>query len=164
VNVADLASWGILVSAVVAAFVLGAAPVFAVRWIARIYPPGHPRRAELVAEMAHVKGLRRTLELWRWMGEQFAVAICDGLPARRGERAASRAVEAPRQPTYTHTNSRGITYYLHKTTVTLRGGRPLVIYFMAPTEVAKGSPTDLPSDRVVKENPRNGFLTVSKRK
>ena len=29
---------------------------------------------------------------------------------------------------------------------------------------AKGTPVDLPEDRIVKENPRNGFLTVSKKK
>ncbi|PID31525.1 hypothetical protein CR983_00690 [Candidatus Saccharibacteria bacterium] len=65
---------------------------------------------------------------------------------------------------YSHTNSKGVTYYLHKTEVTLRGGKPQVIYFFA--KVAnndKGTPCDLPSDRVVKENPRNGFLTVAKK-
>lgn len=151
-SVAELASWGSLVGAVVAAFVLGAAPVFAVRCIARIYPPGHPRRAELVAEMAHVKGLRKTLELWRWMGEQCATAICDGLPARRTARRSA------------YKNSKGITFYLHKTELTLRGGKPQVIYFLAKAIGGKGTLTDLPPDRVVKENPRNGFLTISKRK
>ena len=28
----------------------------------------------------------------------------------------------------------------------------------------KGEPTDLPEDRVVTENPRNGFLTIKKKK
>lgn len=64
---------------------------------------------------------------------------------------------------YSHTNSKGITYYLHKTDVTLRGGKPQTIYFFAKVEKnAKGVPTDLPEDREVKENPRNGFLTISK--
>ena len=58
---------------------------------------------------------------------------------------------------YKHTNSKGITYYLHKTDVTLRGGKTQTIYFFAV-------PCDLPEDRVVKENPRNGFLTISKKK
>tara|TARA_R100000655_G_scaffold88978_1_gene129453 strand:+ start:151 stop:318 length:168 start_codon:yes stop_codon:yes gene_type:complete len=54
---------------------------------------------------------------------------------------------------------------LHKTDVTLRGGKPQTIFFFAKVEKnAKGEPTDLPEDRVVKENPRNGFLTVSKKK
>ena len=66
---------------------------------------------------------------------------------------------------YSHTNSKGVTYYLHKTEVTLRGGKPQTIYFFAKVEKnAKGEPVDLPEDRIVKENPRNGFLTVSKKK
>lgn len=66
---------------------------------------------------------------------------------------------------YTHTNSKGITYYLHKSEVTLRGGKPQTIYFFTKTENGgKGTACDLPSDRVVNENPRNGFLTLSKKK
>ena len=30
---------------------------------------------------------------------------------------------------YSHKNSKGITYYLHKSEVTLRGGKPQTIYF-----------------------------------
>ena len=64
---------------------------------------------------------------------------------------------------YKHTNSKGVTYYLHKADVTLRGGKPQTIYFFAKVaKNAKGEPTDLPEGREVKENPRNGFLTVSK--
>ena len=52
-----------------------------------------------------------------------------------------------------------------KTEVTLRGGKPQTIYFFTKVEKnEKGEPCDLPEDRVVKENPRNGFLTVSKKK
>mgnify|MGYP001266275842 CR=1 FL=1 len=52
---------------------------------------------------------------------------------------------------YKHTNSKGITYYLHKTEVTLRGGKPQTIYFFAKVEKnAKGEPVDLPEDRIVK--------------
>ncbi len=66
---------------------------------------------------------------------------------------------------YKHTNSKGVTFYLHKTEVTLRGGKPQTIYFFAKNEHnEKGVPTDLPEDREVNENPRNGFLTVSKKK
>ena len=66
---------------------------------------------------------------------------------------------------YSHTNSKGVTYYLHSTEVTLRGGKAQTIYFFAKVEKnAKGKPVDLPADRVVKENPRNGFLTISKKK
>ncbi len=66
---------------------------------------------------------------------------------------------------YSHTNSKGVTYYLHATEVTLRGGKPQMIYFFAKVEFnAKGIPVSLPPDRVVRENPRNGFLTVIKKK
>ena len=66
---------------------------------------------------------------------------------------------------YSHTNSKGITYYLHKSEVTLRGGKPQTIYFFTKTENnPKGTPVDLPEDRVVNENPRNGFLPLSKKK
>lgn len=66
---------------------------------------------------------------------------------------------------YSHTNSKGVTYYLHATEITLRGGMPQMIYFFAKVEVnQKGMPVSLPQDRMVKENPRNGFLTVSKKK
>ncbi len=66
---------------------------------------------------------------------------------------------------YKHTNSKGVTYYLYKTDVTLRGGKPQTIFFFAKTDSnAKGEATDLPEDREVKENPRNGFLTISKKK
>lgn len=66
---------------------------------------------------------------------------------------------------YKHVNSKGIPYYLHSTEVTLRGGKKQTIYFFAKVEKnPKGQPADLPADRIVKENPRNGFLTVSKKK
>ena len=65
---------------------------------------------------------------------------------------------------YSHTNSKGVTYYLHKTTVTLRGGKPQTIYFFAKVEKnEKGEACDLPNDRSVQENPRNGFLTLKKK-
>ncbi len=65
---------------------------------------------------------------------------------------------------YKHTNSKGVTYYLHKTDATLRGGKTLTIYFFAKAEKNdKGTPCDLPSDRVVQENPRNGFLTLKRK-
>lgn len=66
---------------------------------------------------------------------------------------------------YAHTNSRGVTYFLHATEVPLRGGRPQTIYFFAKVEYNEaGVPVALPEDRVVKENPRNGFLTISKKR
>ena len=66
---------------------------------------------------------------------------------------------------YKHTNSKGVTYYLHTSEVVLRGGKQQRIYFF--TKVVKndkGEPVDLPDGYTVKENPRNGFLTISKKK
>ena len=63
---------------------------------------------------------------------------------------------------YSQTNSKGTKYFLHKSEVTLRGGKPQTIYFFAKKEKnEKGTPCDLPEGGIVKENPRNGFLTVS---
>ncbi|MGW4102082.1 hypothetical protein [Streptomyces sp. NPDC004976] len=66
---------------------------------------------------------------------------------------------------YSHVNSKGIRYYLWSTKVTLRGGKEQTIYFFTkvPSGINKGTPSRLPDNRVVKENPRNGFLTISKK-
>ena len=64
---------------------------------------------------------------------------------------------------YVHTNSKGVSYYLHSKDVTLRGGKQQTIYFFAKEEGGKGTPCDLPEDREVVENPRNGFLTLRKK-
>jgi len=61
---------------------------------------------------------------------------------------------------YKHTNSRGVTYYLNCKEVTLRGGKKQTIYYFSKDE--RPEACDLPAGKVVKENPRNGFLTVSK--
>ncbi|PLS82022.1 hypothetical protein CYG49_00085 [Candidatus Saccharibacteria bacterium] len=64
---------------------------------------------------------------------------------------------------YAHKNSKGVTYYLHKKAVTLRGGKEQTIFFFCKDETgAKGEPTDLPQGYIVTENPRNGFLTIKK--
>lgn len=66
---------------------------------------------------------------------------------------------------YSHTNSKGVTYYLHYVDVTLRGGKEQRIFFFAKKQKnEKGTPCPLPEDRVVKENPRNGFLVVTRKK
>lgn len=65
---------------------------------------------------------------------------------------------------YSHTNSKGVTYYLHKKDVTLRGGKQQTIYFFAKSEGGKGTPTELPDGKEVTENPRNGFLTIRNKK
>lgn len=63
---------------------------------------------------------------------------------------------------YSHTNSKGVTYYLHSKDVVLRGGKKQTIYYFAKDE--RSNACDLPSDREVVENPRNGFLVVKKKK
>ncbi len=67
---------------------------------------------------------------------------------------------------YSQTNSKGVTYYLHKKNVVLRGGREQTIYFFAKNvggKTGKETPIDaIPEGRIVSENPRNGFLTLKK--
>ena len=62
---------------------------------------------------------------------------------------------------YKHTNSKGVTYYLNSKEVTLRGGKKQTIYYFSKDQRPEGC--DLPSDREVNENPRNGFLTVKRK-
>jgi hypothetical protein len=63
---------------------------------------------------------------------------------------------------YKHTNSKGVTYHLNSKAVTLRGGKVQTIYYFSKDE-RKDTATDLPSDRTVNENPRNGFLTLKRK-
>ena len=63
---------------------------------------------------------------------------------------------------YKHTNSKGVTYYLNSKQVTLRGGKKQTIYYFSKDE-RKDTASDLPSDRKVEENPRNGFLTLKRK-
>jgi len=65
---------------------------------------------------------------------------------------------------YTHINSKGVKYILHYKDVVLKGGKEQRIYFFAKTEGGKGTPTDLPADKEVVENERNGFLVVKNKK
>ncbi len=60
---------------------------------------------------------------------------------------------------YKHTNSKGVTYYLNSKKVTLRGGKEQEIYYFSKDE--RPEACDLPENKKVKENPRNGFLTVT---
>ena len=64
---------------------------------------------------------------------------------------------------YKHTNSKGVTYYLNSKAVTLRGGKEQTIYYFSKDE-RKDTGTDLPAGYEVNENPRNGFLTVKRKK
>jgi hypothetical protein len=63
---------------------------------------------------------------------------------------------------YKHTNSKGVTYYLNSKAVTLRGGKTQTIYYFSKDE-RKETGVDLPDDRTVNENPRNGFLTLKRK-
>ena len=62
---------------------------------------------------------------------------------------------------YSHTNSKGVTYYLHKKDVTLRGGKQQTIYYFAKDERPEAIDA-LPDGYGVVENPRNGFLTLKR--
>lgn len=63
---------------------------------------------------------------------------------------------------YSHTNSKGVTYYLHSKMVTLRGGKEQRIFFFAKEERPADAVENLPEGYEVVENPRNGFLTLKK--
>ena len=64
---------------------------------------------------------------------------------------------------YSHTNSKGVKYFLNSKEVVLRGGKAQRIFYFSKDERAEAVPS-LPEGMVVNENPRNGFLTVSKKK
>lgn len=62
---------------------------------------------------------------------------------------------------YTHTNSKGQTYYLHQQDVTLKGGRVQRIYYFA--REAKPTAIDaMPNGYVVVENARTGLPILKK--
>lgn len=63
---------------------------------------------------------------------------------------------------YTHKNSKGVTYHLNSKDVVLRGGKKQTIYYFSKDN--RPEATDLPDGMSVNENPRNGFLTVSRKK
>ncbi len=63
--------------------------------------------------------------------------------------------------TYKHTNSKGVTYYLNSKAVTLRGGKEQTIYYFSKDDRPEGIAA-VPDGMKVNENPRNGFLTVSR--
>lgn len=62
---------------------------------------------------------------------------------------------------YSHTNSKGVKYYLNSKKVTLRGGKEQIIYYFSKDERPE-TVDKLPDGFVVNENPRNGFLTVKR--
>jgi hypothetical protein len=62
---------------------------------------------------------------------------------------------------YSHTNSKGVKYYLNSKEVTLRGGKKQTIYYFSK-DVRPEAVAAVPTGFVVNENPRNGFLTVKR--
>ncbi len=65
---------------------------------------------------------------------------------------------------FSHTNSKGQTYYLHGKDVTLRNGKPQKIYFFAREE-KPGDGLDLvPTGYKVGENQRTGLPFLMKDK
>ncbi|SFO88836.1 hypothetical protein [Amycolatopsis rubida] len=70
-------TWGIG-TLFMTALVFGFFPTFVVNVLARIYPKGHPRRDELIAELRDVPRREQLI----WVAEQFATLLFDGVPAR----------------------------------------------------------------------------------
>lgn len=62
---------------------------------------------------------------------------------------------------YTHTNTKGVTYYLNRKDVTMKNGRVQTLYYFS-REQRPETACELPADRKVEENPRNGFLVLRK--
>ncbi len=65
----------------------GFAPGFCLRLIVLLYPNGHPRRKELVAELYAIKRPLRPL----FVAEQFETALFEGIPERRKARKSGKA-------------------------------------------------------------------------
>jgi hypothetical protein len=60
---------------------------------------------------------------------------------------------------YTHTNTKGVVYYLNRKDVTMKNGRVQTLYYFSK-EQRPETASELPADRKVEENPRNGFLVL----
>ena len=67
---------------------------------------------------------------------------------------------------FSHTNSKGTTYYLFSKEVVLRGDHHQKIFWFSKSSTSdKGTPVEaLPAGMIVKENPRNGFVCVAREK
>jgi hypothetical protein len=62
---------------------------------------------------------------------------------------------------YSHTNSKGNTYFLHGKNVTLKGGRQQMIYFFGK-EAKEGALDEVPAGYKIKESARTGLPILSK--
>ncbi len=64
---------------------------------------------------------------------------------------------------YTYKNKRGQTYYLHSTTVVLKGSKhKQTIYYFARKE-KRGTLDEIPQGYMVVENKRSGLPTLKKK-
>ena len=63
---------------------------------------------------------------------------------------------------YSHTNSKGNTYYLHSRKTLLKGGREQTIYFFAKT-IKEGALDAVPAGYEVAET-KNGLPVLKKKK
>jgi hypothetical protein len=61
---------------------------------------------------------------------------------------------------YSHTNSKGVTYYLHGKTTMLKSGRESTLYFFAK-EIKEGSLDSVPAGYKVSET-KNGLPVLKK--
>lgn len=62
---------------------------------------------------------------------------------------------------YSHTNSKGQTYYLHTREVTLKNGRVQRIYFFA-RDIRDGALEEVPEGYMVVETKRTGMPVLKK--
>ena len=63
---------------------------------------------------------------------------------------------------YSHTNSKGQSYYLHTKDVTLRGGRKQTIFYFAREVREKDALNAMPAAYTVVENKRTGLPMLKK--
>lgn len=75
------------------------------------------------------------------------------------DKIRAKLCDAELYPSYKHVNSKGETYYLNFKNVQLRAGKIQTIYFFSK-EKRGDTKTILPKNFKVRENPRNGFLTM----
>ena len=61
---------------------------------------------------------------------------------------------------YKHTNSKGVTYYLHGRTRTLKSGKESTLYFFAK-EIKEGALDSVPAGYMVSET-KNGLPVLKK--
>ena len=62
---------------------------------------------------------------------------------------------------YSYTNSKGVTYFLHSTTRTLKSGKQQTLYFFAKEVKAEGALNAVPHGYVVSES-KNGLPVLKK--